>query len=78
MKNERVKLKVGWRVVLVALIITFHLSPFTLSAQCDVKLKASDSKAFDKAMALFEQRQYKESAQQMRRLAGRNQHNADI
>ena len=45
---------------------------------CDVKLKSADAKAFDKAMQLFEQRQYKESAQQMRRLAGRNPHNADV
>lgn len=45
---------------------------------CDVKMKPSDAKGFDKAMQLFEQRQYKESAQQMRRLAGRNPHNADV
>ena len=45
---------------------------------CDVKMKPSDAKGFDKALQLFEQRQYKESAQQMRRLAGRNPHNADV
>ena len=32
-KGERLKVKGGWRILLYALILTFHLSPFTLNAQ---------------------------------------------
>ena len=49
------------------------MSSAVLSAQeCGSEIKAADRAAFDKAVGLFENRQFKESAQAMRKVASRN------
>lgn len=73
-KGERLKVRGGWRVAIVVLLFTFHLSPLTLQAQ---DVKPADLKAFKEALEKFERHNYRESAQQMRRVAGRNPRSAD-
>ncbi len=43
-KGERLKVKGGWCILLYALIITFHLSPFTLNAQSKKQLENDKAK----------------------------------
>ncbi len=48
-----------------------------LSAQCGVKIRPADTRAYNEALRLYEARRYHESAQQMRHIAGRNPKAAD-
>ena len=73
-KGERLKVRGGWRVAIVVLLFTFHLSPLTLQAQ---DVKPADLKAYKEALEKFERRNYREAAQQMRRVAGHNPRSAD-
>ncbi len=43
-KGERLKVRGGWRILLYALILTFHLSPFTLNAQSKKQLEKDKAK----------------------------------
>ena len=43
-KGERLKVRGGWRILLYALIFTFHLSPFTLNAQSKKQLEKDKAK----------------------------------
>ena len=48
-KGERLKVRGGWRVAIVVLLFTFHLSPLTLQAQ---DVKPADLKAYKEALSM--------------------------
>ena len=58
----------------VSLFVFFH---FLFFIPLQAQVKPADRKAFDEAVAKYEKRQYRESAQQMRHVAGRNPKAAD-
>ena len=60
--------------LLFLLFFTFHLSPFTL---LQAQVKSGDEAAYRKALAEFDRKHYRESAQQMRKVAARNPKAAD-
>ena len=68
-----------WKVerwmALMLLLITFHFPPAALHSQ---DVKPADRKAYAEAVGKYEKRQYREAAQQLRRLAGRNPRSADV
>ena len=72
MKDERLKVKGGWRVLLVALLFTFNLSPLTLQAQCGVKVKSADRSKFMEALAHYNSHNFRSAAAEMRKVAARN------
>ncbi len=62
-------------LVLMVVAFLFSLSTFhPLQAQ---DVKPGDRKAYGEAVAQYDKRHYREAAQQMRRVAGRNPHSAD-
>lgn len=63
---------------MAALVLTFHLSLFApIQAQCGVKVRPVDARAYHEALSLYESHDYKASAQKMRRVAGSNPKAAD-
>ena len=71
-KGERLKVKNIWCVAIVVLFFTFHLSPFTFQPLQAQNLKSADQRALREAVALYDKHQYREAAQQMRKVAARN------
>ncbi len=58
--------------LLVLLLIALYSLSSALRAQCDVKVSAKDEAAFRQALSELEQHHYRESSQQLRRVAQRN------
>lgn len=67
----------GWRNYVIALLFALYPASYTLQAQCGVKVKPADSKAYNDALSLYDDHRYHEAAQAMRRVAGRNPKAAD-
>ena len=72
------KMKFLQRLVLASIFLIFHFSfVISLQAQCGVKVKPADTKAYNDALTLYEGHRYSEASQVMRRVAGRNPKAAD-
>ena len=66
-------------LVLLALLLllTLPLTPFTLQAQCGVKVKAGDAELYGQALGEYRQKHYRDAGQMLRRVAQRNPKAAD-
>ena len=77
MMVESGKCKVESLKAALMLLLAFLFSFSAAHSQCGVKVKPADAKAYQEAVRLYEGKRYKESAQAMRRVAGRNPKAAD-
>ena len=65
-------------MTLILTVIVFHFPLFASHPLRAQDVKPADQKAFREAVAQYEKRHYREAAQQLRRLAGRNPRSADV
>ena len=77
MKDESGKRKVESFKAILLLLIAFHFPLSALNAQCGVKVKPADAKTYQEGLSHYEAKRYKEAAQALRRVAGRNPKAAD-
>jgi hypothetical protein len=77
MKAESGKRKVERWMTLILMVIAFHFPLFTFHSLQAQDVKPADRKAYGEALSHYDKHQYREAAQQMRRVAARNPRSAD-
>ena len=78
MKVESGKRKAERWVTLIWMVIAFHFPLSTFHSIHAQDVKPADHKAYGEAVEKYGKRQYREAAQQLRRLASRNPRSADV